>query len=265
MQPQPGRRADTDRSPLRLASDPPPTPEAEPVAQPEPIPAPERRVYATIAEHLTDRAMVIANPENHLIAALLNANHADAAAVLALVEDDDLQHYLPAVVLGLIRRLVDAGQEPTPQEVIARARGPLDIAPRPSLRSVVLYVAEVFTMGMPVRPWAAACDVVEDAYRRSFSEVGTRVAQMAEAFADVEELEEEYGAARRRWLAHRQRLHELRRRAVEIPEADPGPRPTPPGAAAGAGANAAHLDAEDCCAVAVEAPRLVSVAVVPSG
>lgn len=223
MQPQSSRRADADRSPLRLASDPPTPSAAAPTPDPEPIPEPERRVYAAIAEHLTDRVMVIANPENHLIAALLNADHAEAAAVLALVEDDDLQHYLPAVVLGLIRHLVDAGQEPTPQEVVARARGPLDITPRPSLRSVVLYVSEVYTMGMPVRPWAAACDVVEDAYRRSFYEIGTRVAQMAEAFADVEELEEATAAALRRWRAHRRRVHELRRRAVENPETDRRP------------------------------------------
>ncbi|MGW4719907.1 hypothetical protein [Nocardia sp. NPDC004260] len=222
MQPQPGRRndADADRSPLRLASGQPPTPDTGPIPEPEQIPEPERTVYAAIAEHLTDRVAVIANPENHLIAALLNADHAEAAAVLALVEDDDLQHYLPSVVLGLIRHLVDAGQEPTPQEVVARARGPLGITPRPSLRSVVLYVADVYTMAMPVRPWAAACDVVEDAYRRSFYEVGTRVAQMAEAFADVEELEEETAAALRGWRAHRRRVHELRRRAVAIPDAD---------------------------------------------
>ncbi|WP_331761019.1 hypothetical protein OG225_43120 (plasmid) [Nocardia sp. NBC_01377] len=214
MQPQPDRRADPEVSRLRLAADPPTAPRPDPPPEAEPEPPPEHTVYAAMAEHLADRAMVVANPENHLIAALLTAGHAEAAAVLALVEDTDLQGYLPGVVIALIRHLVDTGQEPTPQEVIVRARGPFDTAPRPTLRTLVDYVSQVYTMGMPVRSWAAASDVVEDAYRRSYGEIGTRMAQMAEAFADVEELEEMTGAAVRQWRAHRARVHELRRRAL---------------------------------------------------
>ncbi|WP_033247139.1 hypothetical protein [Nocardia carnea] len=231
MQPQPD---DPSRGPerpaLRLATN-----TATPVPEAEQIPPGDRSVYAAIAEHITDRVMVVANPENHLIAALLNASRADAAAVLALVEEDDLQGYLPGVAFGLIRQLVDNGHEPTPQQVITRARGGLDITPRPSLKTLVLYVSEVFTMNMPVRPWAAACDVVEDSYRRHFEEIGIRMAQMAAAFADVEELEELTGEAVRRWKIHRKRVHELRRRAIDgakFATAQPATQGRPPAGAA---------------------------------
>lgn len=228
MPPQPDPCPDPERPALRLATDAPQpaTPQTE---------ADHRGVYDAIADHITDRAMVVANPENHLIAGLLNAPYADAAAVLALVEDEDLQGYLPGVAFGLIRQLVDNGHEPTPQVVIARARGGLDMTPRPSLKTLVHYISDVYTMNMPVRPWAAACDVVEDAYRRDFEETGIRMAQMAAAFADVEELEEMTGAAIRQWRAHRRRVHELRRRALDggkagvcQPPAEAGPPSEPP-------------------------------------
>lgn len=201
---------------------------------------PETDVYAAIAEHLEARTMVVAKPENHLVAALLNASTEQAAEVLAIVADTDIEGYLPSIVIRIIRQLVDAGAEPTPQAVIARARGPLEIegvgmySERPSLSRLVLYVSEVYTMGMPVRPWADACQVVEDSYRRSFEETGRRMAQMAEACADVEDLEQLTGEAVRQWRADWHRLRRLRALAypakppAAVPHADDDEPPPPP-------------------------------------
>ncbi|MGW4718804.1 hypothetical protein [Nocardia sp. NPDC004260] len=202
---------------------------------------PETDVYAAIAEHLEARTLVVAKPENHLVAAVLNSPTTQAADVLAIVEDTDIEGYLPSIVIRVIRQLVDIGCEPTPQAVIARARGPLELegvgtysAP-PSLPRLVLYVSEVYTMGMPVRPWADAYQVVEDSYRRSFEEVGRRMAQMAEACADVEDLEQLTGEAVRQWRADWYRLRRLRALAYPAPAkplaAVPGPdddEPPPP-------------------------------------
>ncbi|WP_067469691.1 hypothetical protein [Nocardia amamiensis] len=188
---------------------------------------PETDVYAAIAEHLEARTMVVAKPENHLVAALLNASTEQAAEVLAIVADTDIEGYLASVVIRIIRQLVDTGAEPTPQAVVARARGPLELdgigmySTRPSLQRLVLYVSEVYTMGMPVRPWADAFQVVEDSYRRSFEEVGRRMAQMAEACADVEDLEEMTGNAVRQWRADWHRLRRLRALAYPAPAKQP--------------------------------------------
>ena len=188
---------------------------------------PETDVYAAIAEHLEARTLVVAKPENHLVAALLNSSTAQAAEVLAIVADTDIEGYLASVVIRVIRQLVAAGAEPTPQAVVARARGPLELdgtgmySTRPSLQRLVLYVSEVYTMGMPVRPWADAYQVVEDSYRRSFEEVGRRMAQMAEACADVEDLEEMTGKAVRQWRADWHRLRRLRALAYPSPATQP--------------------------------------------
>lgn len=202
---------------------------------PEPEEAdPETDVYAAIAEHLEARTMVVAKPENHLVAALLNASTEQAAEVLAIVADSDIGGYLPSVVIRIIRQLVDAGAEPTPQAVIARARGPLELegvgmySARPSLSRLVLYVSEVYTMGMPVvRPWADAFQVVEDSYRRSYEAVGRRMAQMAEACADVEDLEQLTGDAVRQWRADWHRLRRLRALAYPAPAKPPAAAPRP--------------------------------------
>ncbi|WP_433635618.1 hypothetical protein [Nocardia sp. CA-120079] len=195
---------------------------------------PQAEVYAAIAEHLETRTVIVAKPENHLVAALLNASTAQAADVLALVADTDIEEYLPSVVIRVIRHLVAAGAEPTPQAVIARARGPLDLdgvdiyPTRPTLPRLVTYVAEVYTMAMPVRLWADACQVVEDSYRRTFEAIGRRMTQMAEACADIEDLEQLTGEAVQQWRAHRHRVHTLRALAYPATAREPASTDTPP-------------------------------------
>ncbi|MGF6881701.1 hypothetical protein ABH933_001212 [Nocardia sp. GP40] len=186
------------------------------------------------AEHLDTRTLILANPENHFIAGLLNASTAEAAEILALVKDTDLQGHLPGIILQLIRQLVTSGQEPTPQAVIARARIPVETQIgtkdiRPPLPSVVQYVSTAYTMGMPVRLWADASRVVEDSYRRGFEAIGTRMAQMAAAVADVEDLELLTGQAIRQWRADWHRVHLLRNLANGEPVTpEPPASGTPP-------------------------------------
>ncbi len=177
-------------------------------------PNPERvdQVYAAVAEHLTSHAMTAADPENNLVADILNMTAADATTLLSLVDDDDIQGHLPKVAVHLARHLATAGHDPTPQAVMARARGPYDIDPRPTYRALVLYIAAIYTMGMPLDPWGDARTVVEDAYRRSKGETGLRTAQMADAHADIDELDNLTDIAEQRLNIHRQRIQALRQR-----------------------------------------------------
>ena len=171
---------------------------------------PERDVYDAIAEHLETQAAAVFDPENNLVAALLNLDATQAAAVLDYVQDDDLQAHMPRVTIGLIRQLAAAGSDPTPQAVAARARGHLAATPRPSHHAVIMYLANIYTTRLPLTAWADAAQVVEDSYRRSFAEHGARMEQMADAYASITDLEQVTGDAVRLWRNMRQRLAQLR-------------------------------------------------------
>ncbi|WP_067721655.1 hypothetical protein [Nocardia yamanashiensis] len=173
-------------------------------------PTPERDVYDAIVEHLEAEAAAVFDPENNLVAALLNLDATQAAAVLAYVQDDDLQGHLPRTAIGLIRQLAVGGADPTPQAVAARARGHLAVTPRPSPQSVLMYLANVYTTRLPLTAWADAAQVVEDSYRRSFAEHGARMEQMSDAYAPISDLEQMTGDAVRLWREMRQRLAHLR-------------------------------------------------------
>lgn len=184
--------------------------------QPVPDPA-DPKLLAELevdGEEFDTGELFVVSPENHLVAGLLNSTTAEAGDILRLVEDDDIEMYLAGTVVTIIRTLVDAGLQPTPQAVIARARGPLD-GDRPSFQRVAEYVAKAYTMRMPISTWCDAAQVVEDAYRRSFATIGQRMEQMAESFADVEDIEQLTGSAVRRWRTTRSRMLALRERARE--------------------------------------------------
>lgn len=182
------------------------------MTSPDPPPDPidgERPVfdeYGTTTDH---QALRRADPEHNLIAALLNMpTAADAADVLAHIHDTDLDNYLARVTLGWIRQAVTRHEPPTPQAVAALARGPVadEREPHPGHERATRYVLEVFTLGLPLTVWSTARQVIEDSYRRSFGDYGDRAAQMAAAFADVEDLEQLTGTAVSQWRTTRARL-----------------------------------------------------------
>ncbi|WP_028479104.1 DnaB-like helicase N-terminal domain-containing protein [Nocardia sp. CNY236] len=158
--------------------------------------------------------MMMSNPESHLLAALLNASADQAAEVLALVKDDDFVDERIKIFVGVIRRLAAEGRQPTPQAVSASTRKlKKQIQEVMSFERLSLFLAEIYTMGHPVRLWADACQVVKDSYRALYGTRGQRLAQMAEAYADIEDLEHALADGLRQGCTHRKRLNALDARA----------------------------------------------------
>ncbi|MET8427768.1 hypothetical protein [Nocardia sp. NPDC004860] len=186
-----------------------PTRDLRPVPDPDPV----EQVYAAIHEHQAAQMLAEVDPENTFIEALLNTSTAEAADVLQIVTVDDLAAHMPRVILTAITELVHRGRQPTPAEVAGHARGPLNIAPQPSHRSIVLYLAKVYTSRVKSDPWAAAARVIEDSYRRSFAEFGARIEQMADHFAPIEDLEQLTGTAVRQWRNMRERVRQANARS----------------------------------------------------
>lgn len=185
-----------------------PSPPPGPTPRPDPDAA-HAHVFDEYGDH-DHRAVRRVDPEHNLIACLLNMPADAAAEVLALVRDDDLADSLACVVLAWIRALVARNEAPTPQAVAALARGPVaNEEPHPGPERVARYVVEVFTLGLPLTVWSTTRQVVDDSYRRSFGDYGTRAAQMAEGFADVEDLEQLTVTALREWRGTWWRLRTL--------------------------------------------------------
>jgi replicative DNA helicase len=206
-----------------------------PELRPVPDPDPTADVVDTLAAYFEDRELDQLHPEHNLVGALLHQPASAVAPVLELVEDTDLEHLLPRVVFGIIRALVAQGHDPDPMAVVAVARNAekldsppdidLDIEEVPArYRRVAKYVIDAYTIGMPTTTRSAARQVVEDAYRRDFAATGTRIAQMADNFADVEDLEQATGTALRRWRRTRARLHALAARPTGTAQTTGEPR-----------------------------------------
>ncbi|WP_067721656.1 hypothetical protein [Nocardia yamanashiensis] len=203
MSTQPHARHHHPAAPAQPARDLRPVPDPDPLAD----------VVAAIAEHPGTQMLTEIDPENALIEALLNATTAEAADILTLVTRDDLAAHMPRVILTAIAELTHRGRQPSPAAVAAHARGPLGITPQPSHRTIVLYLAQVYTSRIKSDPWAAAARVIEDSYRRSFAEFGARMEQMADQFAPIEDLEKLTGTAVRQWRAMRARVSQANARA----------------------------------------------------
>ncbi|WP_327146812.1 hypothetical protein [Nocardia sp. NBC_01327] len=173
-------------------------------------------VLAEISADADRRTHAAMSPEWNFIAALLNLTREEAVEVLALVHADDLADHLSKSVFVMIRIIVEQrGEQPTPQAVAALARGLGDkLAPLMlSADRIALWVAGVYSLGNPITTWSSARQVVEDAYRRRFALIGTRMTQMADAYAPIPDLEELAGDARRDWYTVRSRLITLTTRA----------------------------------------------------
>ena len=198
----PEKTHDTNPRPLRLAPDPDPTN----------TPAPQN--VTDVIQALTDYGILTqtfnANPENNMLAALLSATTEQATAVLALVHDTDIEGHLAAYTVRIIRELITANKQPTPQAVLAHSRGPINTEPQPSLYRLGNFITQTITMNMPLHLWEDAAQVVEDSYRRTFSHHCTRIAQMADDRADITDLEHHSGTAVHHWRTMRQRLHHIR-------------------------------------------------------
>ncbi|WP_280412728.1 hypothetical protein [Nocardia asiatica] len=173
------------------------------------------------------------DPENNLIGALMYHPADKLAPLLAYVDDDDIEKVLPRAALSIIRQLVRRGIDPDPMTVAAALRdpqhaptGPFDPDQIPGRYERLLrYIHTVYANGLNTGPRSAARQVVEDAYRRAFRDTGTGLAQRADAYADIQDLEHFTAAALHEWRRFHHRLAIL---TNGLPARDNTTPPPPP-------------------------------------
>lgn len=134
------------------------------------------------------------SPEHQLIGSLMWLTTETAQPLLDLVPATAIWRPLTRWAYELIRRVVDAGNAPTPPAVLAAARrhaasDALDPDRAPTAeqhRHLAVYLFDAYSQA--IAPTTAAItyarEVLDEAYRRAFRENGIRMQQLAEC--DVE-------------------------------------------------------------------------------
>jgi replicative DNA helicase len=164
-------------------------------------------------------------PEHQLVGALMWMTAAQAKPILELVPDTAIWRPTSRWAYQIIRQLVDEGRAPGPVIVLATAKHqPCDegtvcaYARRPPTpgrhHKLAVYLANAYTQ--TVSPAAAgdyAREVLEEAYRRGFTQAGIRMQQLGECGAEPEALTTQF-------ITIRDELADLRRRAEAV--AKPG-------------------------------------------
>lgn len=156
------------------------------------------------------------NPENQLIGSLMWLTAAQARPLLQAVPGNAIWHPTARWVYEIITTLVDGGQDPNPVAIMAAARTqpysqalqPDQHPTAPQIKTVALYVFDAYRHAMTpdVAAGTYARDVLEEAYRRGFTQAGLRMQQLGETNAEPEALTAQF-------IAIRNELAELRRRA----------------------------------------------------
>lgn len=147
---------------------------------------------------------IILDAGTELVGCLLQSEAPQAAVLLELVADDDLERPLAQQALTLIRAVIDQGATPTPAAVLAHARTTGVAVSEAAQQRLAHYLLDAWhaTPG-PINGRYQAVKVLEVAYRRAGVEYAIRVTQAAEESAlDVFE----------QVLADRERLRDLYRR-----------------------------------------------------
>lgn len=156
------------------------------------------------------------NPENQLVGSLMWLTAAQAQPLLQAVPANAIWHPTARWVYEIITTVVDGGQDPNPVTIMAAARTqPYSEALQPhqhptahQIKTVALYVFDAYRHAMTpdVAAGTYARDVLEEAYRRGFTQAGLRMQQLGETNAEPEALTAQF-------IAIRNELAELRRRA----------------------------------------------------
>lgn len=158
--------------------------------------APRRRALQALPDTDTDThdqrthtAIDQFRPEHQFIGSLLWLGADAAHPLLNLVPSEAIWDPQTRWAYELIRRVVDAGDTPTPPAVLAAGRrhaatAALDpsAAPNPDrLAHLALYLFDAYAQA--IAPAAAAGtyarDLLEEAYRRAFAAAGTRMRELA--------------------------------------------------------------------------------------
>ncbi|MUL48404.1 hypothetical protein FZI85_27830 [Mycobacterium sp. CBMA293] len=165
--------------------------------------------------------------EHQLVGALMWLTAAQARTVLELVPDSAIFRPHTRWAYELIRRTVDAGQNPSPVIVLDAGRhysGSDALNPEQSPNSsehrrLALYLFEVYQSAVAptdtVDSYAAM--VLEEAYRRAFTLCGIRMQQLGEAGAERTDLNDQF-------IAIRDELADLRRRADKAAKHEKSPK-----------------------------------------
>ncbi|WP_333890841.1 hypothetical protein [Mycolicibacterium gadium] len=197
------------RPALELVPDAKPTDEADPAIAD--VEAPETWQAETVLAQW--------EPEHQLLGALMWMTAAQAKPVLDLVPDTAIWRPTSRWAYQIIRGLVDEGRDPDPVIVLATAKHqPCDegtvcaYARRPPTpgrhHKLAVYLFDVYQQ--VIAPKTAAGDyareVLEQAYRRGFTQAGIRMQQLGECGAEPEALTTQF-------ITIRDELADLRRRA----------------------------------------------------
>lgn len=156
------------------------------------------------------------NPENQLVGSLMWLTTTQALPILQAVPATAIWRPTARWVYEIITTLVDNGQDPNPVAIMDAARTqPYSQALQPDqpptahqIKQAALYVFEAYRHAMTpdVSAGTYARDVLEEAYRRGFTQAGLRMQQLGETNAEPEALTGQF-------IAIRNELAELRRRA----------------------------------------------------
>ncbi len=204
-------------------------------------PVPELETDVDVVDELADeieRRTVVARlePETNLVGLLLHLPAAEAAEVLEVLHDDDIERPLARAILSVIRMLVADGRAPDPVAVVNAVRNPdrraelteegtaLEDMPG-RFETIARHVVDCYTIGINVDLWGTVFQVVDDAYRRSFGVAGTRLTQMADYPADTQDLEQVATAAVVEWRGYWHRLRAIKARYASQPAIDDDPAP----------------------------------------
>jgi replicative DNA helicase len=123
-------------------------------------------------------------PEDAFTGALLHMPVPMAKEALDLVHDDDFADLLNVTIVKVARALVADGVAPDPMAVSIRARADGIVAGPEAIRMLTMRVANLYADVITPASWRYyAQGVIDDALRRAFIAMGTRVLQAAERSA----------------------------------------------------------------------------------
>lgn len=163
-------------------------------------------------------------PEHQLIGALMWLTAAQAKPIVEAIPAAAIWRPTIRRAYAIICDLVEAGDDPHPVKVLATAKhrssdalnmarfthgSGADVAPSPARHhKLAVYLADAYQQ--VIAPKAAAGDyareVLEEAYRRGFTQAGIRMLQLGECGAEPEALTTQF-------ITIRDELADLRRRA----------------------------------------------------
>lgn len=184
------------------------------------VPDPDDTVPGAPTEALDDwRAQSVIDqysPEHQFVGSLMWLSADAAQPLLDLVPDTAIWRPQTRWAYELIRRISDSGNDPTPPAVLAAARRHAaidainpDAAPTAQRqRQLALYLFDAYQQVVAPRTSAGdyAREVLEEAYRRGFTQAGIRMQQLGECGAEPQALTTQF-------IGIRDELADLRRRA----------------------------------------------------